>query len=168
MNHFLAESISTVAAIHTLSATPKSCQLHLPLPPGWVFWSFPRELRNIIYSYILLSHTGYIQPVSRNAAYHYGFPQSISPSGPRFYLTIQHARDSCQSDLQSGHETPYFSLSLLRTCRAVHRETKPMFWQNNIFYFVSSTIADSLIQRFWYWPGGAALHHFNPAVSRSN
>lgn len=97
----------------------------------------PRELRDHIWSYCLVSPTRCIEPISRSVAFYSQFPRSASPSGPQFYLAIKdpETHDSC---LLTGTRPEFISLSLPRTCRTIYLETTELFWKSNTFFFPSA------------------------------
>jgi len=70
------------------------------------FFDLPRELLDLIYKEVLVSPTGIVQPWMRfeKNNVHLNYP---------------------------SYEK--FSLSLIRTCRQIHREVKDIFWDYNAF-----------------------------------
>ncbi|CZR63889.1 uncharacterized protein PAC_13786 [Phialocephala subalpina] len=109
----------------------------------------PSELRNMIYFHVLVSPTGYIEPISRNHAYYLRLPGSISHTGPFWYLNVTEPSSHLPLDenfvrrrrqLSNGEkDAPEYSssisTSLLRTNKNIYQETFSIFWENNTFLF---------------------------------
>ncbi|PVH83795.1 hypothetical protein DL98DRAFT_585263 [Cadophora sp. DSE1049] len=81
--------------------------------------NLPREIRNEMYSWILVSLTGYVRPIIPGL-----LPNNPVPSKPQF--TYNHHKPFHRTSSES------ISFTILRTCRQVYEEAKDMFWKNNI------------------------------------
>ena len=89
------------------------------------FLNLPREIRDIIYEYALISRTGYITPI----------PDKSSRS-PRFSVhTARELEPAAHSNEIILSDDNTLSLSLPRTCRQIYEETSGLFWSNNTFLF---------------------------------
>jgi hypothetical protein len=86
------------------------------------FLDLPREIRDQIYGYVLISPGGLVEP----RIYPRLFPAN-KKSAPQFSLNADPLSDSVT--------TESISLSLPRTCRQIYNETHGLFWRNNTFYF---------------------------------
>lgn len=93
--------------------------------------SLPRELRDQIYKYVLISTTGFIEPREQGRREK---SSSSANSTHRFVLFHYETYTETAGELCKSKS---FSISLLRTCRQIHAETKDLFWQNNTFVFSS-------------------------------
>ncbi|KAF8862538.1 hypothetical protein BDZ45DRAFT_769818 [Acephala macrosclerotiorum] len=109
----------------------------------------PPEIRSMIYFLVLISPTGYIEPISRNHAYYLRLPGSTSRSGPHWYLaatspsqhtTLDEKLSQRRTQLARGDRdppeiSPHISTSLLRTNKNIYQEMFPVFWEKNTFIF---------------------------------
>jgi len=103
----------------------------------------PRELRDQIYEYVLISPTHVIEPILlshpnvKPSRRHY----PSSKITPQFRLQCRPAQSLLLLYRQSrglpepGQSAECISLSLVRTCRQIHFETLDLFWKNHTFYF---------------------------------
>jgi len=100
--------------------------------------TLPRELRDQIYAYVLLSPSGTVTPTPCR--------QTESLGGkPRFTLRVEAPERASNKSLdfscpprRSSSSVPYeysITLSLRRTCRLIYDETKDLFWSRNVFVF---------------------------------
>ncbi|RDW77036.1 hypothetical protein BP6252_05089 [Coleophoma cylindrospora] len=96
----------------------------------------PRELRDKIYEYVLLSPTGFIEPneVSRLERFPSAIPSSTTSTTHRFVLNILHPQDRYNIE----NAQTYITTSILRTNRQIYQESKDLFWRRNTFYFRSA------------------------------
>jgi hypothetical protein len=101
-------------------------QLLVPMMPA-SFFDLPRELRDFIYFQVLVSPTGYVEPVLV-------YQTKKSPS-PRFALYRAFPIQSPLLDAEPGPQNDVLSLSLMRTCRQIYHETQSLFWKHNTFQF---------------------------------
>lgn len=105
----------------------------------------PRELRDQIYDYVLISHTGYVCVVSSNTirAKRPDKPTRISknptlkssPSRISFVLLTNPLESLQWPSAGVKPKRDLTSLSIRRVCRQVHDETSGVFWNQNQFYF---------------------------------
>lgn len=100
------------------------------------FLDIPRELRDKIYEYVLLSPTGFLEPIeiSRLERFPSAIPSSTTSTTHRFMLNILHPEDRYNIE----NERTSLTTSLLRTNRLIYQECKDLFWQRNTFYFRSA------------------------------
>ncbi|KAI6716685.1 hypothetical protein JHW43_000797 [Diplocarpon mali] len=93
----------------------------------------PREIRDEIYKYVLLSPSGLITPAfpPRCKSLKPNRRRNASPQTTRVHLTST-PLPSCARPIVSGIS---ISLSLTRTCRQLYTETHGLFWSKNTFYF---------------------------------
>ncbi|KAG9247414.1 hypothetical protein BJ878DRAFT_186956 [Calycina marina] len=95
------------------------------------FFDLPREIRDIIYTLLLVSPNGHLTPIY--------IPQLMRRRGKpasSFYLQIslKPSPSPPQSPATSQHDE-HMTLSLLRTSHQIHAETHILFWSRNIFSF---------------------------------
>ncbi|KAK0100828.1 hypothetical protein ONS95_007276 [Cadophora gregata] len=81
--------------------------------------TLPREIRDEIYSWILISPTGYVRPINTGHS-----PTDPMPANPQF--TYSHHTPFQRTSSES------ISFTILRTCRQIYVEAKDVFWKNNI------------------------------------
>jgi hypothetical protein len=111
------------------------------------FLDLPRELRDEIYAFLLISPSGVVSP--------HWVPRPLKPSSPkpapftaqtstaRFTLCINPPKPRIVAAYnlkdfdRPRNERQYISLSLPRTCRQIYDETQGLFWERNTFYFSS-------------------------------
>jgi hypothetical protein len=86
------------------------------------FLDLPREIRDQIYGYVLISPGGLVEP----RIYPRLFPAN-KKSAPQFSLNTVPLSDSVT--------TESISLCLPRTCHQIYNETYGLFWRHNTFYF---------------------------------
>lgn len=94
------------------------------------FFDLPRELRDVIYTEVLLSPTGYIEPVPAQAR---KLPTNNHNIPLRFNLHIAQP-STTWSNVRGNYVV---SLSLTRTNRQIYHETAELFWARNTLYFPS-------------------------------
>jgi hypothetical protein len=99
------------------------------------FFDLPRELRDIIYAQVLISPSGYIEPVLLTPSKRLPAAGSNNTSPPRFTLRV--VLPSASFSSSGPQDNAVLSLSLARTCRQIHRETHSIFWTRNIFHFAT-------------------------------
>lgn len=102
-----------------------------PMPTS--FFDLPRELRDIIYWEVLISPTGYIEPVPIPIVHHKK-PPANQIRRQRFKLRIFPSGASSSSP-SSSEKNGVVSLSLARVCRQINLETRALFWKHNTFHF---------------------------------
>lgn len=105
----------------------------------------PRELRDQVYDYVLISHTGYVCVVSNNTAKakRIDKPARVSknptlkssPSRVSFALLTNPLEFLQCPPTAVQPERDLTSLSIRRVCRQIHDETSGIFWNQNQFYF---------------------------------
>jgi hypothetical protein len=116
------------------------------------FLDLPRELRDEIYAYALISSSGVVSPhwiPPRTSKFL--VPKTPPPSTTtttvssqligRFRLYTNPPKLCPIRGFESEtwrEKHPYISLSLPRTCRQIYEETESIFWELNTFYFSSA------------------------------
>ncbi|KAL2065628.1 hypothetical protein VTL71DRAFT_3298 [Oculimacula yallundae] len=116
------------------------------------FLNLPREIRDEIYNYSLVSPSGFIAP------YLLSRPSTLKPqrrvkaskrkstknNNKQHYLITDplafppHDPALDTADLFLAHKkNSYITLSLTSTCRQIYNETQGLFWKHNTFYFSS-------------------------------
>ncbi|KUJ14411.1 uncharacterized protein LY89DRAFT_784360 [Mollisia scopiformis] len=106
------------------------------------FLSLPRELRDQIYEYILISPSLHIEPALLRHPTHQKRIPHYSPSRlepqPRFALCTN-PLDTLPLDPVTQQPVSAYrhhtSLSIRRVCRQITLETAQIFWCRNTFYF---------------------------------
>ncbi|KAH6671855.1 hypothetical protein B0J14DRAFT_82165 [Halenospora varia] len=109
-------------------ATDTKLQREVPKDTACHLLRLPVELRLMVWKLCLTSPTRRIEPIERRAAHYRKILGSNSPSGPLFYLTYK-----------EDQKTEFITLSLLRTCRQIYRDTYSLFWNNHTIVFDSPT-----------------------------
>ncbi|KUJ14412.1 uncharacterized protein LY89DRAFT_736451 [Mollisia scopiformis] len=99
----------------------------------------PAELRHQIFSYCVVSPTGYLEPIDLRGL---RCPKDTSLSGTySFYLACNTPldRDSMYKWSITGLDNPRLrnkiSTSLLRTNKQIHAEASSIFWNSNTIFF---------------------------------
>jgi hypothetical protein len=100
----------------------------------------PREIRDQIYEYVLISPTGFIEPTLPSRSSSSPSPNTPSTTQTRFRLCVRPLADGPLTARIPGYsdaEVEFLSLSILRTCRQIYHETRGLFWEKNTFHFAS-------------------------------
>ena len=103
----------------------------------------------MIFKPLLISTTGYLEPVSRAEAFYRKWAGSSSHSGPIFYLAIRTLAEAFDPlSFRQFEKVPRFvSISLLRVCRSIYQETNALFWKSNTFVFSTPCILQSAFEK---------------------
>ncbi|KAK0111407.1 hypothetical protein ONS95_001768 [Cadophora gregata] len=112
------------------------------------FLDLPREIRDEIYTYCLVSPTGLIAPylLPRSSTLKSSRRRAIKPSKSRQKQQLHLINDpvaltphdpifQTPDIFLSSRKSDYLSLSLRSTCRQIYNETAGPFWSKNIFHF---------------------------------
>lgn len=86
----------------------------------------PREIRDIIYRYVLSSPTGNVALLETSEIL--GIPSCESLSAASNFLIVS----SPSSETDDPSSLVIISLTLLRTCKQIHDECKNLFWKWNV------------------------------------
>jgi hypothetical protein len=101
----------------------------------------PRELRDQIYGYILVSHTGYIAIVPN--VYSGGkterqYSKCTTKNRPSFTLRtnpVSTRKFQHRNGIYHANKPTYTSLSIIRVCRQIYYETQSIVWERNRLFF---------------------------------
>ncbi|KAF8862539.1 hypothetical protein BDZ45DRAFT_686674 [Acephala macrosclerotiorum] len=149
--------------------------------PASILDRLPGEIRNEIFSLVVVSPTNFIQPVGRSKAYELKYPRSTSASGPHFYLKITNPSsisDEEASIARNGLKTPpppptFISTSLLRLSKRLGSEAASLFWAKNTFVFSSTDALSQFAKQAGYLAFGKitklsiAIDDLRPKLSTS-
>lgn len=136
--------------------------------------SLPREIRDQIWSYVLISPTGFMRPKMQKAFLPSQSQLSPSPSPspsrstnyPRYLLShYSPSENTNRSSLKPvispstrpKRDKATTSLSIIHTNRQIYAETHDLFWNNATFYFTPD--ATQSIFRFLKGIGQTASRH---------
>ena len=125
------------------------------------FFDLPREIRDIIYEHVLVSPTGYIQPIlttkkSLTATPQFALYIVLPPQDPSNQRTLIQYSMPELADVSSA--SSYLSLSLPRVSRQIHGETTSLFWRKNTFTFSSSQHLISTLRTISQIPSRLIVH----------